>query len=157
MTVTEKVREREEIVWGNHLEIKEGDDAEEEEGNGEVYKPKNLPLGWDGKPIPFWLYKLHGLNHYYTCEICGNEVYRGARDYEKHFGEVRHSRGMKVLGINMTKAYHGVDKIEDARKLADKIENEGSDNRGSGEQFEDNDGNVMSKEDYEGLARQGLL
>jgi hypothetical protein len=20
--------------------------------------PKNLPLGWDGKPIPYWLYKV---------------------------------------------------------------------------------------------------
>ena len=26
-----------------------------------IYNPKNLPLGWDGKPIPYWLYKLHGL------------------------------------------------------------------------------------------------
>merc|ERR1712194_187355 len=24
-----------------------------------IYNPLNLPLGWDGKPIPFWLYKLH--------------------------------------------------------------------------------------------------
>ena len=29
-------------------------------------------LGWDGKPIPFWLYKLHGLNQEFKCEICGN-------------------------------------------------------------------------------------
>ncbi len=27
-----------------------------------VYNPLKLPLGWDGKPIPYWLYKLHGLN-----------------------------------------------------------------------------------------------
>ena len=27
-----------------------------------VYNPLKLPLGYDGKPIPFWLYKLHGLN-----------------------------------------------------------------------------------------------
>jgi len=26
-----------------------------------IYNPKNLPLGWDGKPIPYWLYKLHGV------------------------------------------------------------------------------------------------
>ena len=31
-----------------------------------------LPLGWDGKPIPYWLYKLHGLSVEYKCEICGN-------------------------------------------------------------------------------------
>ena len=22
-----------------------------------IYNPLNLPLGWDGKPIPYWLYK----------------------------------------------------------------------------------------------------
>lgn len=27
-----------------------------------VYNRKNLPLGWDGKLIPHWLYKLYGLN-----------------------------------------------------------------------------------------------
>jgi hypothetical protein len=37
-----------------------------------VYNPLKLPLGWDGKPIPYWLYKLHGLNMEFKCEICGN-------------------------------------------------------------------------------------
>jgi len=36
-----------------------------------VYNPLKLPLGWDGKPIPYWLYKLHGLNLEFKCEICG--------------------------------------------------------------------------------------
>jgi hypothetical protein len=30
-----------------------------------------VPLGWEGgKPIPYvyWLFKLHGLNHFYLCE-----------------------------------------------------------------------------------------
>ena len=27
-----------------------------------MYNPLKLPMGWDGKPIPYWLYKLHGLN-----------------------------------------------------------------------------------------------
>ena len=40
------------------------------------YNPKNLPLGWDGKPIPYWLYKLHGLNISYKCEICANYTYK---------------------------------------------------------------------------------
>ena len=35
------------------------------------------PLGWDGKPIPYWLYKLHGLNLEFKCEICGNYSYWG--------------------------------------------------------------------------------
>jgi splicing factor 3A subunit 3 len=45
------------------------DDEEEEEY---IYNPLKLPLGWDGKPIPYWLYKLHGLNQEFKCEICGN-------------------------------------------------------------------------------------
>ena len=36
-----------------------------------MYNPLKLPLGWDGKPIPYWLYKLHGLNLEFKCEICG--------------------------------------------------------------------------------------
>jgi hypothetical protein len=31
-----------------------------EEEEEEIYNPLKLPLGWDGKPIPYWLYKLHG-------------------------------------------------------------------------------------------------
>lgn len=46
-----------------------GDEDEEEEY---VYNPLKLPLGFDGKPIPYWLYKLHGLNQEFKCEICGN-------------------------------------------------------------------------------------
>lgn len=54
------------------------DNEEEEDEDDEViYNPKNLPLGWDGKPIPYWLYKLHGLNINYPCEICGNQVDNG--------------------------------------------------------------------------------
>lgn len=36
------------------------EEDEEEDDDAPVYNPLNLPLGWDGKPIPFWLYKLHG-------------------------------------------------------------------------------------------------
>ena len=33
------------------------------------HNPLNLPLGWDGKPIPFWLYKLHGLGIEYPAQL----------------------------------------------------------------------------------------
>lgn len=46
-----------------------GDESDEEDEF--VYNPLKLPLGWDGKPIPYWLYKLHGLNLEFKCEICG--------------------------------------------------------------------------------------
>lgn len=34
----------------------------EDEGEKPIYNPKKVPLDWTGKPIPYWLYKLHGLN-----------------------------------------------------------------------------------------------
>ena len=49
------------------------------------HNPKNLPIGWDGKPIPYWLYKLHGLGVEYKCEICGGASYWGLKAFEKHF------------------------------------------------------------------------
>lgn len=57
----------------------------DERDDGVPYNPKNLPLGWDGKPIPYWLYKLHGLNIGYSCEICGNQVYKGPKAFQRHF------------------------------------------------------------------------
>jgi len=61
-------------------ELEEADDAappaaemtpeeDEEEEDGKIYNPLKLPLGWDGKPIPFWLYKLHGLGVDFRCEV----------------------------------------------------------------------------------------
>lgn len=55
-------------------EVAAPDDDEEADF---VYNPLKLPLGWDGKPIPYWLYKLHGLNQEFKCEICGNQSYWG--------------------------------------------------------------------------------
>jgi splicing factor 3A subunit 3 len=54
-----------------------GDAAGEEEEEERIYNPLKLPLGWDGKPIPYWLYKLHGLGVEYRCEICSDHVYMG--------------------------------------------------------------------------------
>ena len=51
--------------------------GEEEKEEERIYNPLKLPLGWDGKPIPYWLYKLHGLGVEYKCEICSDYVYMG--------------------------------------------------------------------------------
>jgi splicing factor 3A subunit 3 len=59
-----------------------GEDSDEDRVK---YNPKNLPMGWDGKPIPYWLYKLHGLGKEFKCEICGGASYWGRRAFEKHF------------------------------------------------------------------------
>ena len=57
-------------------------------------------MGWDGKPIPYWLYKLHGLNISYNCEICGNFTYKGPKAFQRHFAEWRHAHGEWFLIIN---------------------------------------------------------
>ncbi|EMS56818.1 Splicing factor 3A subunit 3 [Triticum urartu] len=36
-------------------------DSESDDEDQQIYNPLKLPMGWDGKPIPYWLYKLHGL------------------------------------------------------------------------------------------------
>lgn len=79
---------------GADMGSNDGDDEERP-----IYNPLNLPLGWDGKPIPFWLYKLHGMGIEYKCEICGNYSYWGRRAFERHFQEWRHAFGMRCLKI----------------------------------------------------------
>lgn len=88
-----------------------GDDDDDDE---RIYNPLRLPLGWDGKPIPFWLYKLHGLGVEYKCEICSDFVYMGRKTFERHFQESRHAFGMRALGLPNTKHFHEITRIEDA-------------------------------------------
>jgi len=65
-------------------EVKHESDHEDDQDDKPIYNPLNLPLGWDGKPIPFWLYKLHGLSVSYYCEIC-DMTFRGRKSFERHF------------------------------------------------------------------------
>ncbi|GAB9472378.1 Splicing factor 3a [Globisporangium polare] len=133
----------------------EGDDDEQP-----FYNPLNLPLGWDGKPIPYWLYKLHGLGVEYKCEICGNHSYWGRRAFDRHFQEWRHAFGMRCLKIPNTKHFHDITLMRDAiqlyEKLKDQIDAENW-NPENEEEFEDSEGNVLNRKTYEDLARQGLL
>lgn len=130
-----------------------------EDDDGPIYNPLNLPLGWDGKPIPYWLYKLHGLGVEYKCEICGNQSYWGRRAFDKHFQEWRHAHGMRCLGIPNTKHFHDITLIEDAMALHNKIRGTITVDKPSAEleEFEDSEGNVLNRRTYEDLARQGLL
>jgi len=136
------------------------DDASDDDDEAPIYNPKGVPLGWDGKPIPYWLCKLHGLNHFFTCEICGNERYRGRRNFERHFAEAKHAYGMGCLGIPNTKHFHGVTQIEDAQRLWESlrttVDHDQFDNAKE-EEYEDSHGNVLNRATYEDLARQGLL
>jgi len=120
----------------------------------------NYPVGWDGKPIPYWLYKLHGLGVEYKCEICGNTSYWGRKAYERHFQEWRHAHGMRCLGIPNTKHFQDITKINDALQLWNKIRRE-TGTEGwkpeAEEEFEDKEGNVFNRKTYEDLKRQGLI
>jgi splicing factor 3A subunit 3 len=78
---------------------------EQEEDDDIPYNPKNLPLGWDGKPIPYWLYKLHGLNISYNCEICGNFTYKGPKAFQRHFSEWRHAHGENLSDMKRLVVY----------------------------------------------------
>eukprot|EP00891_Asterochloris_glomerata_P009690 jgi/Astpho2/9690/Aster-03682 len=131
--------------------LAEQEEAEQEAGASDsdeeddfIYNPLKLPLGWDGKPIPYWLYKLHGLNQEFTCEICGSQKYWGRRAFERHFREQRHQHGMRALGIPNTKNFYEVTQIEDAQRLWKNIQ----DREKPGhkievdEEFEDAEGNV---------------
>lgn len=135
-------------------------ESEEEDDNEVPYNPKNLPLGWDGKPIPYWLYKLHGLNISYNCEICGNFMYKGPKAFQRHFAEWKHAHGMRCLGIPNTAHFANVTQIEDALALWEKLKSQKQQERWQPEQeeeFEDSLGNVVNRKTFEDLKRQGLL
>lgn len=127
-------------------------DQSDDEGDERIYNPLRLPLAWDGKPIPYWLYKLHGLGVEYACEICGNFVYMGRRAFDKHFSEALHIFGLKCLGITSnTNLFREITKIEDAVRLWEKLEQDRKKDRDLREnvvQMEDAEGNVMPERIY---------
>ncbi|EJF56615.1 RNA splicing factor PRP9 [Dichomitus squalens LYAD-421 SS1] len=137
-----------------------GEGAEEEEEEERIYNPLKLPLGWDGKPIPYWLYKLHGLGVEYRCEICSDHVYMGRKNFDRHFQESRHAFGMRALGLPNTKHFHEITRIEDALALAEKLKREGRTEifeQETMEELEDEEGNVYNRKTYEDLKKQGLI
>lgn len=138
----------------------ENEEGEEEDDEDKIYNPLKLPLAWDGKPIPFWLYKLHGLGVEFPCEICGNFVYMGRRAFDKHFNEARHIYGLKCLGITSTALFRDITGINEALRLWEKIQKEKKKDKvddGSLVQMEDAEGNVMPEKVYYDLQKQGLL
>ncbi|KAJ7752738.1 hypothetical protein DFH07DRAFT_921585 [Mycena maculata] len=138
----------------------DGPAEEEEEEEERIYNPLKLPLGWDGKPIPYWLYKLHGLGVEYRCEICSDQVYMGRKNFDRHFQESRHAFGMRALGLPNTKHFHEITRIEDALSLAEKLKQEGRHEifeQETMEELEDDEGNVYNRKTYEDLKKQGII
>lgn len=138
-------------------------DAMDEEADDEtsrVYNPLKLPIGWDGRPIPFWLYKLHGLRNEFKCEICSDQIYHGRKNFEKHFTESRHAFGMRALGLPNTVQFRDVTTIADALALAEKLRKRGKEEQTGGmdaQEVEDEAGNAYTKKTYDLLKRQGLI
>ncbi|RWA09220.1 hypothetical protein EKO27_g5874 [Xylaria grammica] len=162
MTDRERRQEIDNIFSASVSAAQVADLEEGEEGDDDdrIYNPLKLPLAWDGKPIPFWLYKLHGLGVEFTCEICGNFVYMGRRAFDKHFNEARHIHGLKCLGITNTTLFRDIIQIGEALRLWEKIQKDRRKDKvedGSVIQMEDAEGNVMPEKVYYDLQKQGLL
>lgn len=162
MTERERQQELENLLNQSEQpsQAQEMGDGEDEDDEEKIYNPLKLPLAWDGKPIPFWLYRLHGLGVEFPCEICGNFVYMGRRAFEKHFNEARHIYGLKRLGINDTHLFRDITNINEALKLWDKRQRDKKKDKvddGSIVQMEDAEGNVMPEKVYYDLQKQGLL
>lgn len=161
--MTEKERQQElEALYAESAEPanQSREDGSDDEGEDKIYNPLKLPLAWDGKPIPFWLYKLHGLGVEYPCEICGNFVYMGRRAFDKHFNEARHIYGLKCLGITNTTLFREITNIEEALQLWIKLEADKKKAKSKTEnivQMEDSEGNVMPEKVYLDLQKQGLI
>ncbi|CAH9140883.1 unnamed protein product [Cuscuta epithymum] len=135
-------------------------ESESDDDEQQIYNPLKLPMGWDGKPIPYWLYKLHGLGQEFKCEICGNHSYWGRRAYERHFKEWRHQHGMRCLGIPNTKNFNEITSIEEAKQLWERIQERQGVNKWRPdleEEYEDQEGNIYNKKTFTDLQRQGLI
>lgn len=162
MTERERQQELENLLNASEEPQEQPRDGEEdaEDGEEKIYNPLKLPLAWDGKPIPFWLYRLHGLGVEFPCEVCGNFVYMGRRAFDKHFNEARHVYGLKCLGITNVNLFRDITRIDEALKLWEKIQREKKRTKvdeGSVVQMEDAEGNVMPEKVYYDLQKQGLL
>lgn len=160
----EQIEKRSAMTLEEHqAELAEAELAQEVDSDEEddfIYNPLKLPLGWDGKPIPYWLYKLHGLNQEFKCEIClPARSYWGRRAFERHFKEFEHQNGMRALGIPNSKLFFEVTNMADAQELWRNVQarEKGGFVRDTEEEHEDAQGNVYNKKTYDDLKRQGII
>lgn len=140
-----------------------GDESDSNESSdNDEYNMKDLPIGVDGKPIPYWLYKLQGYHKTYECEICGNTTYKGRAVFAKHFNSAKHQHGLGCLGISddYMALFKSIVKIDEALDLWRRLKKERRIKEGDIEnaiEVEDEEGNVLSEKDYLELKKQGLL
>ncbi|KAH8738814.1 hypothetical protein FG386_002269 [Cryptosporidium ryanae] len=143
---------------GNNNDEDDEDDIEELQDK--VYNPLKLPLGPDGRPMPYWLYKLNGLGIEFKCEICGNCSYWGRRAFERHFQEARHSNALNALGIPNTSHFKEITRISDALELYSSLCKQAKDrifDEQSGLEMEDSEGNVVTLKTFNELHSRGVI
>jgi splicing factor 3A subunit 3 len=164
MTYDEIEQELREEEQEHEAAVERSDDEADEDGDeeGELAAKAAQQHGVidpsTGRIIPKWMYRFYGLNQEFRCEICGNQSYFGRRAYDRHFKDFKHSNGMRALGIPNTLHFHDITKIEDAKRLYASLRKELEKNeKQQEEEFEDSEGNVLSKSAYEDLKREGLL
>lgn len=164
--MTERERQQElELLYADSLDPTTSANPDDEAANSDseekIYNPLKLPLAWDGKPIPVWLYRLHGLGVEFPCEICGNFVYMGRRAFDKHFNEARHIYGLKCLGVTSNHTlFREITGIEEATALWKKFQQDKKKEKVEQDnvvQMEDSEGNVMPEKIYNDLLAQGIL
>lgn len=135
-------------------------DDSDDEGGMKVRRrmmKKNYPIGPDGNPLPFWLYRLQGLSHEFKCQICGNASYFGRKAFERHFADTRHAYGLKCLGIENSRDYFeitSIDKVIALHKHLVSQRTKGRWDAGTMQEFEDESGAVLDKATYDLLAKQ---
>ncbi|XP_021862629.1 splicing factor SF3a60 homolog [Spinacia oleracea] len=150
MTAKELADDRE----ADHVLELEINREEEDDDNNKVVNVNNK------LSMPYWLYKLHGLDQEFKCQICGDSTYKGRRSFENHFWEKRHEYGMSCLGIPNSKLFYEITLIDEAKELWESIRlREGLTQwcPEIDEECEDGDGNIYTKKTYTDLVRQGLI
>lgn len=165
LTMSEREKMIEMNLENNDLEytnVEESSDEEKSDEDEDIQNLKDLPLGVDGKPMPYWLYKIQGLNKIYSCEICGNISFKGRMAFNKHFGSNKHQYGLKCLGVTpeYMNLFVNIDKIDEASALWIRLKRTNRIKEGDQQnavEVEDDEGNVMSEKDYLDLKKQGLL
>lgn len=147
------------LLTGNesdYTDLEQSDKSEASDDDGDLFQ--NLPLGPNGKPMPHWLYKLQGLHKRYSCEICGGAAYQGRMTFERHFGQAKHNYGLKCLGVSEEQMdlFTGIILIKEAQQLAATLKEKPKD-QGREIEMEDDEGNVLTKSEYDELKQQGLI
>lgn len=124
--------------------------------------PLNLPLGPDGKPIPYWLFKMKGLRREFKCEVCGNKSYRGRGAFTAHFQTKRHTDGLAMIGVpeadySLFDDLGAIDEVKALLKEQSEQRNREKKFEADVEQVEADNGDVLSRKVYNQLQKQGLI